>query len=120
MIRTFRKLWATNRLLLMGFTAAFAITLFFGIRVISSAIYWNDPAHRNQTIEGWMTIRYVANSWQVPPKVIVDALASPPSREGRPVRLQDIAFERGYHGRGTARAVECSHCRRTGRAGTTE
>ena len=95
MIRTFRKLWATNRLLLMGFTAAFAITLFFGIRVISSAIYWNDPAHRNQTIEGWMTIRYVANSWQVPPKVIVDALASPPSREGRPVRLQDIALSEG-------------------------
>ena len=82
MIRTFRKLWATNRLLLMGFTAAFAITLFFGIRVISSAIYWNDPAHRNQTIEGWMTIRYVANSWQVPPKVIVECTGQPAIARG--------------------------------------
>ena len=92
MLRTLRDLWATNKLLLLGFTAALAVTLFFGIRAALFALYWNDPAHRNQTIEGWMTVGYVAKLWGVPRGVIVDTLTLPIPRDGKRVRLHDIAL----------------------------
>lgn len=95
MLTTLRHLWSRHRLLLLGFVAALALTLFFGIKAALFALYWNDPAHRNQTIQDWMTVRYVANSWRVPPDVIIDALSSPPEQNGRPVRIQDIAAAEG-------------------------
>lgn len=94
-MRTLRHLWANHRLLLLGFMAALALTVFFGVKAVLFALYWNDPAHRNQTIQEWMTVRYVATSWRVPPNVIIDALSTPPERNGRPVRMEDIAASEG-------------------------
>ncbi|MBI1217162.1 MAG: hypothetical protein GC186_01330 [Rhodobacteraceae bacterium] len=37
----------------------------FGGRAVYLAIYWSDPAHVAQTLEPWMTPRYVARSYQV-------------------------------------------------------
>lgn len=93
--KTLHNLWSRHRLLLIGFTSALALTLFFGVKAALFALYWNDPANRNQTIQDWMTVRYVANSWRVPPGVIIDALSSPPERNGRPVRMGDIAASEG-------------------------
>lgn len=80
--------WLTS-----GFLIALALTVFFGIRTVTGAMYWADPAHRDQEIAGWMTPRYVAMSWQVPPEVVISALALP-RPEGRMPRIEDIAAER--------------------------
>lgn len=88
-------LWTHHRLLLAGFVLALAITLFFAFRLIAFAIYWNDPAHREQPIAGWMTPRYIAHSWHLPPEDVRAALNLTPDRtEGR-ITLIEIAEQRG-------------------------
>lgn len=61
---------------------ALAIAAVFAVRLTIFTIYWADPAHRNQQIEGWMTPGYVARSWDVPPEVLRAAL--PPLPDARP------------------------------------
>ncbi len=94
MIRRLRAAFARAPWLMTGFTLALALTLFFGVRMIMGAIYWADPRHTDQAIEGWMTPRYVAMSWRVPPEVVIEALALE-RPEGRVPRLEEIAAERG-------------------------
>lgn len=90
-----RRLWRDHRLLLLAFLAALAVTLFFGVRTIGFLIYWNDPRHQDQPLAGWMTPRYVAHSWDVPPEVIGTALGLEGPPKGGPVRLEELAAERG-------------------------
>lgn len=89
-----RRMWhaAPAATVLLG--AALAAILFFGIRLGADWLYWNDPAHRDQNISGWMTPRYVAMSWDVPRPVMIEILDLQP-REGRPMNLRDLAEERG-------------------------
>ena len=61
-----------------GFLLALALTLFFAVRFTLAVFYWSDPAHHDQAIEGWMPLRFVARSWDVPPEVLVDAAGLPP------------------------------------------
>jgi hypothetical protein len=63
-------LWHKNRLLVLGFVLMAAVTLFFAVRSALFALYWNDPAHWNQPLEGWMTIGYVAHSYHLDPRDI--------------------------------------------------
>ena len=56
---------------------ALGVAVFFAVRLTLFTIYWADPAHREQAIEGWMTPGYVARSWDVPPEVIRAALPPP-------------------------------------------
>ena len=89
-------LWRHNRLLLLAFAAALCVTLLFALRAALFALYWNDPAHRDQPIEGWMTPRYVAHSWDVPRAVMVEVLGTDgPPRDGKPQPLRMMADERG-------------------------
>lgn len=95
MIGALERLWQQNRMLLLAFVLACALTLFFGVRMVLTTIYWGDPAHRDQPVEGWMTPRYVAHSWQVPPEVVLDALGlEDKRRSGKPPTLASIANER--------------------------
>jgi len=57
-----------------GFVAALALTLLFGVRTVVTALYWNDPAHHDQSMEGWMPIGYVGRSWHVPREVLAQAM----------------------------------------------
>ena len=81
-----------------GFVIALACVLFFAVNLIADAIYWNDPEHRRQTPEAWMTPRYIAHSWQLDPKDVGEALGmiGPPERgpDKRPT-LSYIAEKRG-------------------------
>jgi hypothetical protein len=52
--------------LVSGVVIAFAVTLFFVVRIVVFTIYWSDPAHRDQQVQAWMTPGYVAKSWGVP------------------------------------------------------
>jgi hypothetical protein len=87
------RLWTRHRFLLIGFVATCVIALFFGTRAVLFTLYWSE--HRDEAIAGWMTPRYVAMSWQVPPEVVGDALALPRDGIGRRATLADLANARG-------------------------
>lgn len=84
-----------RRLLLAAFLAALALTVFFGVRAVLFAVYWHDPAHRDEAIAGWMTPRYVAHSWNVPPEVVAAAIDLEPGAAGRRPTLERIAAAEG-------------------------
>jgi hypothetical protein len=88
-----RDLWIRHRWLLLAFVIAVALALFFGMRAVLYGLYWSD--HRDEAIVGWMTPRYVAMSWEVPPEVVADTLALPRDGTGRRVTLSEIAASRG-------------------------
>ena len=78
-----------------GFVLAAAVTLFFMVRIVVSAIYWSDPAHHNETVKPWMTVGYIAKSWHLDPREI-DRIAGLPSPEGHgPWTIEQIAKARG-------------------------
>lgn len=88
-----RDLWTRHRWLLLGFLAAAALAILFAAR---AAMYMQDwPEHADEDIEGWMTPRYVALSWDVPPEVIIGALSIPRDGSGRRITLDELAKERG-------------------------
>jgi hypothetical protein len=88
-----RDLWTRHRWLLLGFLAAAALAILFAAR---AAMYMQDwPEHADEDIEGWMTPRYVALSWDVPPEVIIGALLIPRDGSGRRITLDELAKERG-------------------------
>ncbi|WP_163272580.1 hypothetical protein [Chelativorans alearense] len=66
--------WRAHRILFIGFALGLALTGLFLVRTVVFTLYWADPAHHEQAIEGWMPMRYVARSWDVPPEVLADAL----------------------------------------------
>ncbi|WP_157384535.1 hypothetical protein [Nitratireductor soli] len=90
--RTIRSLWQHHRLLFLAFCAAALITIFLALRTIAFYAYWSS--HRAVPIEDWMTIGYVARSWDVPPQTLRGALGI--SIDGRDRRsIARIAAERG-------------------------
>ncbi len=93
-MRRITELWRAHPVMLVAFVLAAAITLFFLIRTVAFTVYWADPAHRDQRIEPWMTFRYVANSWDLPPEVMIEALDYEP-RNGRSMTLGELAAARG-------------------------
>lgn len=88
------RLWRSHRGPLLAFAAAAAVTLFFAVRLILFAVYWSNPAHRDQHPAGWMTPGYVARSWHVPREELVGALGLT-LEPGRPRTLAEIAATRG-------------------------
>lgn len=68
---------------------------FFAFNAIAAAIYWNDPRHQDQTLAAWMTPRYVAQSYKIPPEVLGPALFFDPPEAPRRRRLDDIAAANG-------------------------
>jgi hypothetical protein len=89
------RLWTRHRWLLLGFVLAVALTLFFAIRAVVFSLYWTDPAHRDEAIAGWMTPRYIAYSWEVPPEVIGEALGLQPDGNSRRMTIGEYARETG-------------------------
>lgn len=70
-----------RKALIALFVAVVAFTGYHAVRTVSDAIYWN--AHRDEPIERWMTIGYVAHSYHVPPHVLHQALNLPPMPDHR-------------------------------------
>jgi hypothetical protein len=89
-------LWRHHRPAVIGLTLALVAVLFFAVRLTVFTIYWSDPAHREQAVEGWMTPGFVARSWDLPPEAIRAAL--PPPVDGTADRrrtLEAIATAEG-------------------------
>ena len=72
--------------------------LFFAVRLGLDMHYWNDPQHRDQQLEPWMTVGYVAKSWNVDRRALRDALDLDPAKDrkaslGHLARQHEMAFE---------------------------
>jgi len=89
-----RHLWANHRRLLLAFSLAVLVMVFFVTRAVVFAVYWSDPKHRNQPLEAWMTPRYVAKSYDVPLNVIVSYL-NVSGNAGHKTTLSKVAKSRG-------------------------
>lgn len=90
-----RHLWLHHRSVLIAFFAVLCAVLFFGAKTITSAIYWMDPAHQDQDIAPWMTPRYVAHSYQLPPEVLGPALFLDKDAQPHRMSLGKIAADNG-------------------------
>jgi hypothetical protein len=92
-----KKLWRTHPFALSGFVLAAAVTLFFLVHIVMRTVFWMDPAHHDMTPQPWMTVGFIARSWDLDPAEI-DAragLPSPGEGNGRPRTLIEIARQRG-------------------------
>jgi putative salt-induced outer membrane protein YdiY len=86
------RLWRHHKLACTGFVIATILTLFFSARAIMFVIYWNDPAHVNQPLERWMTLGYIARSYDVSREDLAAELQVSPAI-GRPANLDRLARE---------------------------
>ena len=114
-VATLKKLWRHNRWLTLSFLITLTLALFFIIRASVFFVYWQN--HADEPIEGWMTVRYVARSYRVDPRIVHDAVGLPdtgPDRrplikiareDGEPLDqitariLEAIRNDRAAHGR---------------------
>lgn len=87
------QLWRRHRLAILGFGLALVLVLVFAVRLTVAAFYWSDPAHRRATPEGWMTMGYLARSWQLDPAALAAHLGLDPGT-ARGVTLAQLARAR--------------------------
>jgi len=83
-------------LLAAVFLVALLAAGMFAFRTVRSTIYWT--LHRDEPIERWMPVNYVAHSYDVPPEVLWSALGllDPRTEKRRDMRpLSAIATARG-------------------------
>lgn len=90
-----KDFWTYNRAAFLAFVVVFALAGVFGARAVTHYIYWSDPGKQNQRLAGWMTPRYVAKSYDVPPEVIKTAWNLNPDSALRRASLDTIAQELG-------------------------
>ena len=74
LLHRLRLLWKTQGWLLLGFLAVLAVTVYFGLRAVTATMPMMEPPAGSMALEGWMTRRYVAMAYQVPPEVLAVAL----------------------------------------------
>lgn len=70
-------------LLIAALVGALSFTGYHIARLTYDAIYWSQ--HRDEPIQRWMTLGYVAHSYHVPPHVLHQALGLPPRPDRRPI-----------------------------------
>ncbi|MEO6300248.1 MAG: hypothetical protein ABIV25_10130 [Paracoccaceae bacterium] len=89
------KFWKSHRFATTGFLLATAVTLFFLVRMASTAIYWANPAHHNETVKPWMTAGYIARSWHVDPRILDLLGGLPGPKDHGPWTIKQAADARG-------------------------
>ena len=67
-----KRLWSDHKLLVLGFLGALILTTILFMRLIADVAYW--PQHQDETISGWMTVGYVAHSYDVDKDGLIEAL----------------------------------------------
>jgi hypothetical protein len=85
-----KRLGRSQWLLLLLFLLVLIVTGLFAVRAVRRAAYWHE--HRDESIRPWMSVRYVARSYRVPPPMLYRSIgAAPIPRDRRPLR--EIARE---------------------------
>lgn len=90
-----KRLWAAAPVATALLILALGASVVFGVR---AAVFWSSAPpwiERQQPIEPWMTPRYVARSWGVPPRDLMQALKAPMPPPDGPMSLRDLADRRG-------------------------
>mgnify|MGYP005849515307 CR=1 FL=1 len=77
------------------FAIALILTLVFAGRVVTQVVYWSDPDRKEQAVDGWMTLRYVAKSWRLAPLELYEAAGLPPQERGSRRTLEQLAKDKG-------------------------
>ena len=67
-----KNLWENHKPLVIGFLLALVLTAFLLTRLIANLVYW--PQHQDVEITGWMTVGYVAHSYDVDKDSLTEAL----------------------------------------------
>ena len=86
--------WTHQRPALLLAVGALCLAGYFAFGFVADAVYFNDPRHKNQALEEWMTLRYVSMSYRLPPEVLDEAVGFDGERGGR-VRLVDLSAQTG-------------------------
>jgi hypothetical protein len=94
MIDRLKAAWQARPGLTFAFLLACAVTLGFTGSFAYHTVYW--ATHQNVAVRPWMTVGYVARSWNLDGREI-DTLAGLPMPEvkGHPQTLKEIASDRG-------------------------
>ncbi len=94
MIGRLKRLWRARPRLTAAFLLACAVTLFFTASFAFRAVYWTT--HQDMPVRGWMTVGYIARSWDLDGREL-DALAGLPlpAEKGHPQTLREIAADWG-------------------------
>lgn len=92
--RTLRRLWQRAPVLTVVAGGAALLALVFALRLVMAVLHWN-AAPTDPDLAGWMTPRFVAHSWNMPPEVILDSLTLAPDGSGRRITLAELAQARG-------------------------
>lgn len=90
-----RRLWKAAPIASGILVIALVASLFFGARAF---LHWYDRPpllDRQQPVAAWMTPRYVARAWGIPPEIIRDAIGRPDKGQKGMESLTRIAKERG-------------------------
>lgn len=94
MIARFKRLWRARPRLTAAFLLACAVTLFFATNLAYRTIYWST--HHEMPVRGWMTVGYIARSWDLDGREIMALAGLPlPEGKGHPQPLQEIALDLG-------------------------
>ncbi|SNY91943.1 hypothetical protein SAMN04515647_2185 [Cohaesibacter sp. ES.047] len=94
MIKALRYFWKEQPVALSALILALCVLVFFGARFAMSFIYFQDPTHRNETLQKWMTPKYVGMSYRLPRDVIHDVMQLE-DFEGKRIKLEDVAERMG-------------------------
>lgn len=81
--------------LALAFVVALGLTMAFATRFVMQVIYWSNPAHHQQPVEGWMTPGYIGRSWSLSAREIEAVAGLPPRVAGQPQTLDQIAEATG-------------------------
>jgi len=84
----------SNKIAVGIFGVALAVFLWFAGNFLADFVYFNDPRHKDQALEGWMTPGYVGMSYSLPRRVVIEALELE-TGQGKRKRIGAIAAERG-------------------------
>ena len=95
MIRFLKRLWSQAPFATIILAISLLVAGVFATRSVALWAYWNDPAHRAQAIEPWMTPKYISHSWRVPPEVVTTVLGDFERSKKGPMSLEQIAAKQG-------------------------
>lgn len=94
MMDRLKQLWRIRPRLTAAFLFACAVTLFFTATFAYRTVYW--ATHQDMPIGPWMTMGYVARSWDLDGRdIYAQAGFAVPQEKGHPQTLQEIANDLG-------------------------
>lgn len=94
MLNRLNLLWQNHKLLLLAFVLAAAATLMFAVRLVVVTLYFSNPAHQNQPLEGWMTPRYLAYSYDLTAGELEQVLGIDPTGVSR-IHIKNLLKDQG-------------------------